>query len=326
MKKIFTAILVCTIVASGALMLTGCDKEGKGTEVYKAYEQVMTEMKTDTTTPFENDNRNDINSNYFLNSFTKKVDVIGGAGLFVDYGQQDEMIALALNYIDKYYPLTQNYKSKKNIQTIVDKVSALKSSYSALTKEYQNLLQLSSFESETIYNGFMARYAESARKFSIKAYDAAQALSKYLSKNVKVDASVGKDDMTDEAKEFYLDSRILEIYDDYNNLIMINGKGLVGEMPTKFSDLSNIDYTKISVEETQSLMAIFNALNAERRLSNKALNRFSYYDYTVVYNKDVAAYEKTVDYAQLYLQEIDRYYLDTNSYINLTYKAIKDKI
>ena len=322
MKKAITCIFMMVMIVFGSFLMVACDKEGKGQAVYSLYNEQMTTIKEDESTPFVASNKNNITSDYFLRNFNKKE----GTSV-VDAGQQDEMIALALNYIEKYYPLTEQYGKTKNIQSIVDVMKKFEKSYNSLKSEYLNSKQVSQSEETIIYNGFMARYAEAARKFSIVAYDAALSLSNYINKYINPDKTLTENVPAEGAAEFFYDTRVLEIYNDFNDFVMQNGKGMVGSVDTKWFALQSRKADESFCGYfANEVINVFDSLADERENMQKALGKFSYYDYSVKYNNDIKAYGKALKGAQLYYGEINRYFLGENNYLDLVYDYLETYI
>lgn len=66
--------------------------------------------------------------------------------------------------------------------------------------------------------------------------------------------------------------------------------------------------TNLSKEATAQAVAYFTALDGERILTREALENFSYYDYQIIYNGDVKAYEKIDSHVGIYLKQIEKYF------------------
>ncbi|MBQ8909237.1 MAG: hypothetical protein IJY90_03020 [Clostridia bacterium] len=250
-----------------------------------------------------------------LDKFNKKTDDY----TTVDYGWQDELIAVALNYIEQYYPLAQGYTKSANVSKLERSLKELSQGYKALKTEYQGVVQLEVYENMTIYNGFVANYADEATRFSGKAYACALELSAYLSNKVKFDHSVGSDEVAQEAFEFYVDSRILEIFCDYHNFIMVNSKASLNSIPSGVLALqAKTISTQKSAEEIKQVKEYFDALAGERALVKNAFKHFSYYDYVKLYDADITAYEKVSPLARAYYKQIERYYFMTSYFTNIS--------
>lgn len=311
MKKILTALFMMVVIVFGGFMLTGCGGGETGEAVYTKFETQFAQMKEEGT-PFTSGIRNGITSNYLLDNFEKKVT----NSVKTDYGDQDELIAFGLNFIEKYYPLANEYKETQDVWKINDTLNELASSFNTLKAEYQNTKKIASNEDMTIYNGFIARYAEAARQFSSRVYNCADALKEYLSNHVKVDTSVYEENPTAEAIEFYVESKLIDIYDDCNDLLMESGKASAGSMDAKWHILSLATIKdNISSDTMKHVVAYFNAIEGERQLTLKALENFSYYDYQVIYNGDIKAYEKTDSLAGIYYNQISKYYGNVLNYL-----------
>jgi len=322
MKKVLSLIFIVAFILIGSVAFVACGNGKTGDEVYNLYKSQL-ESLLDSGTPFASQTRNQVTSNFMLQKFNKKT----SNSTLVDYGWQDELIALGLNYIEMYYPLTQNAQKSFSVSKIKTSFEDLQDSFAVLKEEYQTVLQISDSESMTIYNGFMANYADEATEFAKNVYKCALQLKTHLSNNLKVDATVGNQNTSYDAFEFYLQSQILEIYNDYNNLLMENCKASFGSVASNILSLQsfakNLAVKYPQTIDTSKIKVFFNALSEERALTYKALEKFSYYDYVKTYNQDVDAYEKTVSHANAYLQQIERYfyvptYLTKDNYMSKT--------
>lgn len=304
-------------MALGSFAFIGCGGGETGAVVYDLF-NAQIERMSESGSPFEKKTQNNVTSNYFLSRFTKKT----GASYFTDYGWQDEMIALGMNYIVKYYPNTQNYDKGQDIWKIRDSLTKLDQQYQLLKDEYAYVQKVSSSEDMTIYNGVMANYGEMARQFSISVYDCAQALSDYLGNCVYKENGYGTSQMDYQVLNIFTQSTLLNVYNDYNDLIMKSGKGIVGSPNTNWFALQSktID-PNFAQGQKEKFVNYANALKGERVLTQRALENFSYYDYQVVYNGDVNAYAKTNVLAGQYQIQINRYFVGTGSHLNNAYKT-----
>lgn len=311
MKKILTALFMMVIVLFGGVMLTGC---GGGETGEAVYDKIATQINTmrEEDSPFKTKTKNYITSNFTLQNLEKKV----SGTTKVDYLDQDELIAIGLNYIEKYYPLAKDFKGVSNTVSINLALDALNEGYQQLKSEYENTTKITIGEETVIYNGFIARYAESARQFSSKVYDLALSLEKYLTNDVKVAASLDSDQPTAAAIEFYIESRMIEVYSDYNDFLMENAKASAGEMDDGWYVLQLAQVkTNLSKEEIAKMTNYFDAIAGERKLTKQALQNFSYYDYQVLYNNDIKAYEKISSLAGVYHNQIEKYFGNIMSYL-----------
>ena len=304
MKKILTAIFSFMLILTGGVALSGCGGGETGEVVAAKYATIIDEMKKQDS-PFENATRNNVSSDFMLKNFQKKT-----SGGKVDYGEHDELIALGLDFIAEYSPLAKDYKQGQNISQINDTLASLENGYEKLKEEYKNTLKLSADEDMTIYNGFIARYAEAAREFSSKVYDSATALADYLTVHAKIDGSINEASPTAQAIDFYVAKNLLAVYGDYNDYLMENCKAAVDNMNKSWYDLDNLSpKTTFSAEKLQQITAYFDAVEGERQLVKKVFEKFSCYDYLVVYNGDINAYEKVEPMAKTYATQLGKYYL-----------------
>ena len=310
MKKIICAICMMVLVLCGGFIFTACGKGETGEAVFEKFDSKIQLMKEETS-PFKSETKNFITSNFMLKNLEKKV-----GDSRQDYLDQDELIALGLNYIEKYYPLAKEYKQGANIDGINKTLNALEESFNALKVEYQNLEKITFDEEEVIYNGFVARYAEAARQFTSVVFDCAKALENYLSNTVKVSASLQDNETSAVAIEFYVESRMMEVYGDYSNFLMGNAKASAASMEKDWYLLQNADVkTTLSKDEIARMMTYFSSIEGERKITQQALENYSYYDYKVLYNGDITAYEKTNLLAGVYHNQIEKYFDQVLGYL-----------
>lgn len=317
MKKIILSIFLVCIMALGTFVFVGCGGGDTGAVVYELFHAQIEKMNEEGT-PFIKSTQHSVTSDYFLSSFKKKTTAL----TFADYGWQDDMIALGMNYIVKFYPNTQDYTQGQDIGKIRDTISKLDQSYQALKDEYAYIQKVSSSEDMTIYNGIMANYGEKAREFSICVYDCAQALSDYLGNHVYKENAYGTAQMDYQMISVFTQSTLLDVYNDYNDLIMKSGKGVVASPNTAWFALQDkLADPNFAQGQKETLVSYVNALNQERKLTQRALENFSYYDYQVLYNGDVKAYSKTNSLAEQYHTQINRYFVGSSSHLSNAYKT-----
>ena len=318
MKKILSIIFSLAFVLIGALAFVGCGNEKTGSEVYNLIKSQM-EIMLEEGTPFVSSTEGHISSKYMLNNFYKKIDNTTKT----DYGWQNELIALGLNYVEKYYPLVETIE-RQNADSLIKSINELNASFQTLKEEYLSTHKISEDEDMTIYNGFIAKYGEEARTFSGRVYSFAKELMLFLEKTMMFQSNANLSNIN---LQLYIDSRILEIYSDYNEFLLVNCKGAIGVIPSEVLYLQKMtikdSYTSDQLEKLQQ---IFNALNAERMLTRSIMEKFSYYDYKVVYNEDISAYQKSCPLAKAYLTQIRKYFLNNTNYILLTEDYLTENI
>lgn len=317
MKKIILSIFIVCMMAFSSFAFIGCGGGDTGAVVYDLFHTQIEKMN-ESGNPFESKTQNKVTSNYFLSNFTKKT----ASSAFADFGWQDEMIALAMNYIVKYYPNTKTYDKGQNIGEIRETLEKLDESYEQLKEEYAYVQKVSSSEDMTIYNGIIAKYGEKAREFSITVYDCAQALADYLGNCVYKDNGYGTSQMDYQVLNIFTQTTLLSVYNDYNDLIMKSGKAVVGSPNTNWFALQfKTIEPNFAQGQKENFVEYANALNGERALTQRALDNFSYYDYQVLYNGDVNAYAKTNALADQYQVQINRYFVGADSHLNNAYET-----
>ncbi|MBQ8792857.1 MAG: hypothetical protein IJZ62_04565 [Clostridia bacterium] len=318
MKKILSSIFVVALLMLGVVTFSACGNGQTGDEVYLLIKTQM-EVMQEECSPFVRNSSNGLTSNYMLDNFYKKAD----NSTMTDYGWQDELIALGLNYVEKYYPYIQSYTQCQDVANLTTSLEQLNESYKILKEEYQSVSNISRDEDMTIYNGFIAKYGETARIFSGKVYDFATNLQTYLSKYVITGEIIEGEEINQFALEFYIDSTLLEIYHDYEDFLMINCQASTGEIPQEIISLQAKSIkTDLSKQEILDAKEFLTAFSGERTLTYRALDNFSYYEYTITYNSDVTAYEKVLPLAEAYLKQIKRYFINSDNFMEQTYSYL----
>jgi len=316
MKKIISILFAIAFTLVGAITLSACGNGKTGVDIYNDIKAQM-EVMLEAGSPFKTASSGYVTSNYMLDNFFKKQD----NSTKVDYGYQNDLIGLGLNYIEKYFPKVQDV-AVHNSAKLLNSLNEMMINYQSLKEEYQSTKKISNDEDMTIFNGFMAKYGEEARMFSVKVYNFANELAAYLEKDIQFTATNVSAEI-----ELYIDSRLMEIYSDYNDYLMVNCKGAIGVLPSNITLLQKSKAkTTFTDYEIKKFTAVFDALKAERKLTQTALNKFSYYDYKVTYNGDITAYQKSLPLAKAYLNQIDKYYLASANFIQLTTNFMTDEI
>ncbi len=256
----------------------------------------------------------------------------------VNYQNDVELVAEKGNF---------NGEQSDAINKLETSMATMKLAYQDMCGENERLLM---FTEEDVYKGALQLFKYSATKFITSTYEVAINLADVQNKVLnKFDGMVTRKLDTFDATALR-DYTALKIGQDYANLLLVNmnsktwtpAVGVVSPNviahtyimtqikdnlsafvasyygATSFKDLSvedvkegdMITYNNTGVTKILNSLII---LENERIILNKAMNRFSMYDFfQKPYECDITAYEKDVKYASQYFAEIFMYYTSTS--------------
>lgn len=314
-KKSILSILLAVILLLSTFVLFACNKSESSEGAYKAYNEIVTTLKQDTSL-FSKKKLNNLSTNFYLNDFSYK----NSSGKNVEgYNNYVALNAVSLGFIEEYYPALENLTLKTDYSGLKNDVKGLKKSYEALKVEHDKLKNQASGLNWTIYNGYFARYRQSAQSFINKSFDCALSLGDFLNRKADLAKNFAKEGMTAEEVEFYYDFNLLKVFDDLREFFMGSCKGVLVENSVFESGLTvllsyaddavvNKEFTDTTVEDAQSLKDSLERVDADRALALKAFSKFSVYNYANNYQGSIEAYEKADSNASAYLNRIESYF------------------
>lgn len=321
-KKSILTICLALMLLLSSFVLFACGNDQTSASAYKAYNELFTEMKQNVSL-FSTGTTGGLSTSFYLNNFCYKD---SGNNKVFEYNHYLMLNAASLEFIDEYYPVLENLKLKTDYSTLKSDVKSLRKSYKTLKSEYDRYLVNAvnvNTVAYTIYNGYFSRYRTYARKFIAETYDCALSLGKFLETKVKLSKTFATDEMTEEATEFYLDYNILKVMDDFKDFFMNSCKGLklegeeykltIKNLETWTGEIVGKTYKTISNEQANNFKDISVRLGVERKMTDKALSRFSFYKYENTYSSSLAAYKKSNAYAPAYYNRLNSYFWKTDN-------------
>ena len=321
-KKIIYSIGLTIILLLSSFLLMACGNKSSSKKTFEGYNSIMSKLESDTEL-FTEQTINNFPTKFYINNLAHKE---SDGSLNEDYNNYVSILSIGLEFISEYYPQLDGLKLETDYEDLTEDAKNLDKSYNNLKSEHQLLLNEATDLDYRLYNGYFARYRTATLNFINQTYDCAVSLGNFLNNKVKLASSVGTENMTTEAFEFYCDYNLLKIYDDYREFFMESCKGVRVEndfynnsrlqLSDWVSSVSSKGYKIISVENTKSLMTIFNRVNNDRKLTNKALSKFSIYKYSTTYENSLLAYSKSSSNAPMYYERIETYFWDAESTLN----------
>lgn len=309
-KKIFVSCLLALMLALSSLTLFACGKNQTSADIYKTYNDTFVLFKEDYTV-FGQQNLFDINSKYYVNYlYSKKKD--GGKNQFTI---QNSLSAFGLNFIEKYYPLLQNYKGKVKLKGVAEAIDSLITEYNEMKGEIERLIALPDTANIVVYNGHFARYRVEFNDFAKTVFLTANTLADFLVEG-GFTKSVGTDELNPEELNTYIDIQKLKIITDYKKFFFdscrglnlsesefVNAKNQYAAFTYHFKSANKV----LNAEEAKELQTIIIAVDGSRGDYQKAIEGFSFYDYVNSWGYSIDAYLKEEDNAQAYYNRICNY-------------------
>lgn len=330
-KNIFLSILLIAIISLSSLVLFACGDKGSSEKSYNLFQETITTFKTDDM--FYNSTLNNISSKYFLNDFYYK----NSSGEKI-YEQNNYLIlgGYGLNFIEKYYENLNGLELNVDYTGLDSSVQKMTNDYKTLKIEYSRLKKTETSLNYEIYNGYFARYRLNSITFINSVYDCALSLSNFLTNNVKLDQSVGDEEMTTTAYQFYIDKNYLNIFSDFKEFFLNNCRGMnidntefqkTMEIFNQFS--SNIvskDYKLLQDEDLKNLTNILSMATTDRKNAWTALNKFSLYEYVTTYGSSIEACCKSDINAEIYYNRLNNYFWNSESTLNNLYTFLTNNL
>lgn len=314
-KKIISSICLMLILLLSSMILFACGDKSSSKEAYNAYSTLISDMKKDSSL-FKSGEILGLNSSFYLKDFAYKdsqnQDVYG-------YNNYIALASIGLEYISENQESLNELKVNANYSGLVDDAKALRKNYNLLKVEHDNLTKASGLN-YTIYNGHFARYRTQAMKFINQTFDCALSLGNFLNNEAKLAKTVGSDNMTTEALNFYCDYNVLKVFDDIRVFYMDSCEGVevddiaydrVTHLLSDWAGVYAKGYKAISKEQAQPLTILLDRINEDRQLGQRAVKNFSFYKYTTTFGSSLDGYQKSNSNATLYYEMANTYYNKT---------------
>lgn len=330
MKKKFLLSALSLLLVFSSMALIACGDDREKVNPTTTFETTLQSFVEENAL-FKNSSVQGINTKYYFNNFTSK------SGGIVREDDQNYILlnAYAMNYIEEYYPLLTGLKGYK-YSSLYSGLDALTESFDEVKVYAQKIADVGEEVEEEVYNGFFANYKYYARDFINDAYSLAMSLSDFLINKVNYTSSLGSDKQTLEVVEFYLDSQILYVFNDYRALLIDSAKG----QQLTNSDIYNQAISDIQLYAslarrtvkmpTAEIMAdtidLANHVNGERGYTMEALDNFSIYDFMMTYDGDITSYQKDEEGADAYYAQLQSYFAGDNNYLELFHSYLANNL
>lgn len=240
-KKIILPIVLSFVIVLSGFTLFGCGEKETKEKSYELISSTMENIKNDTTL-FENKTTNGLNSDFSIKDIgfkTSNDSDLSGYEYYVT------VLAGGLEFINDYYEKLNTTQGVVKNVALNDAVKAMSKSYDNVKAEHDELMKASDNSNlhYDVYNGYFYNYKITVSNFINKVYDYAFSLANYLDKYLNLTANVGKETMSQEQFNFYLDYEYLKIYNDFKILYMDSMKG--ADLDVTYVD--NIIYTQFNI-------------------------------------------------------------------------------
>lgn len=315
-KKTLTTICLVLILLLSSVILFACGDKSSSKEAYNAYTTLISDMKKDTSL-FSSDKILGMESQFYLNDFAYKNN--SNEKVF-GYNNYVALASIGLEYIAENQGSLDGLEADADYSGLVDDAKALRKSYNSLKVEHDKLINEASGLDYRIYNGYFARYRTQAMKFINQTFDCALSLGDFLNSEAKLSKTVGSEEMTVDALNFYVDYNVLKMFDDIRIYYMDSCEGVAVEdesyndvtiLLSNWVSLYTKGYKALTQEQIKPLQTIFDRVNADRNLGQQAVRKFSFYKYSTTYGYSLDAYKKSSENATVYYNMAVNYYFNT---------------
>ncbi len=334
-KKFILPIVLSLVIALSGFTLFGCGKKEDKQETYKLVSGVIDTLKADDTL-FETKTTHGLSTEFSIKDIGYKSSQNSS---LTGYQYYISVLGGGLNFINDYYGLLNTEQGVVRNPALNEATKTMKNSYDNMKIEHGKLLDAKNVSNLNyeIYNGYFYNYRISVSNFISKVYDCAFSLANYLDRYLNISANVGKESMTQESFEFYIDYEYLKVYDDFKVLYMNSACGAdlnvslvenqIKNVFTKFNELTAKEKAPAGgLKNAESLVTMFKQLAQSRVDAQQAMNGFSIYRFVEVYGQDLAAYKKDSENAETYYNKIINYFTSDSSTINLLINKLENDV
>lgn len=312
-KKSISIVLVSLMLLISCFLLMACGKSVTSADAYTLIDETLNTYKDSEI--FEEGEIYGLETNFVLQDFKSKN---SDGTLVSDSENYVALAALGLNFIEENYAKLDGMQVKYDYNKINKAVNEMNSAFKRTMKEYNNFNNLESSANYEIYNGKFARYKEASRTLIIKVYSAAQTLGNFLINEGGVSKSVGAEDMTTEALNYYYSYNELLISRDFMNFFLKSCRGqsfeeeLFVNTETLFKGYTSTIFAgenkSLTSDEAQDLKEVFTAVSGDRENVTTSLNNFSLRLLFTKYEGSIDAYEIDNGDANIYYNSINSYF------------------
>ncbi len=222
-KKFILPIVLSIVIALSGIILFGCGEKEEKEKSYDLYSSVMDTIKQDSSL-FETKTANGLSTQFSIKDIGFKTSQNSG---LEGYEYYVTVLGAGLEFIDDYYEKLNTTQGVVKNASLNNSVRAMKKGYENVKSEHDKLLSINNINdiSYEIYNAHFYNYRISVTNFINKVYDCAFSLAKYNDRYLNMTKDVGKESMTKEQFDFYIDYEYLKIYEDFKVLLIDSGKG-----------------------------------------------------------------------------------------------------
>lgn len=329
-KKIFW-IFLCVLMIIPTFALFGCNKNASSNEVYSTL-QTTIESFDYLDSPFVKQNIG-LSPGYNFKDFKTK-DSSGVLNVTDDDENYQFLNVAAIKYIKNCSEILHSME-KKNISYLDSTVKEFAKSYNELKEKHTKLANFATWD-YNIWNGAFAQYKLSAKNFIEKEYDLALKLGDYLINKAKIAQNFVSEEKTADDIKNFTDYQTIKLCNDLYQFFIISCKGQKeatsagiaenSRLKSIWNNLISKDNESISKEVAQEFVNISKMMDNQRKIYEKAINKFSFFDFVTKYNLDINSYSKKLKNAKIYENAIDKYESSSTNYTKEYYDWIVSNI
>lgn len=321
MKKFRIFAILALILVSSSLLMFACGDKGNAQDTYENFHTTITKFEDNKMLFSTETTKNRVTLEFYLNNFKKKN----------SYGSevQDDMnyiylTSTGLSFIKNNYGKLDGLEGDYDFSRLNQTLTNLNEGYNNLKQENENLNNVEASTNVNVYNGYFARYKTFAKEFISEVYSSALALGDFLANDVKIIESLGTEEQTEEALQFYYEYQTLLLLNDCKILIMDSAAGEVvtnmvySNAVNRLTTILNYKDKKVknlSVEQVNKYLDVSSAVDNQRRLYKDSINNFSIYELVNTYKGSLDEYVKVKENAEAYYKQLELYVEIMNLYI-----------
>lgn len=314
LKKAVTTSLLVAMLIIASLLLMACNSNTTNVDSYNLFSETITNYKSNTDL-FGSGTIYGVQTDFYLSNFKSKD---SSGNLVEDSNNYVAFVAVGLNYIEDNYGKLQEYEEKHDFASLNKKVEKMNDAYDELCKEFANFKNMDSSSNYNIYNGYFARYKESAKAFIEEVYIVAEALGE--STINEMGEGVSEDSYNPEILINNLEFNGFLIIKDYKEFLISSCDGEVfdselfenvqSQLETCMVTLLNKTYNNITREESLAVKDLIPSVATDRENVIKSFEKFSLNEFYNTYDGSLIAYEKNLKNASIYYNFIENYFED----------------
>lgn len=332
-KKILYSVLAIVIGLSG-FGLVACGDDTSSVNPYERYSETITTFKEATTLFKEGATTGGIETDFYLNNFN----TMQSSGTKVEGNKNYiTLVGYGMNYIEKYHVYLSS-RTGNSFSSLHSNLDNLITNFNIINQDSKNMVNAEGIAHIETYNNYFYEYEAHAKDFINSVYNTALTLSDYLTNQVGFTSGLGTDEQTDIQIDYYVDSQMLNVFDDIRRLLIVSACGVdyEGSSIELYDDTVNLltYYATLSTHYTQSLSAevmtdfidLSNLLAGERAITRKALDNFSLYTFENEYELSIELYTLDNQDALAYFEQLQKYFSAENNFLTQYYRYLSQNI